>query len=74
MRRFLQGRTYRMVPRHGERVPVDPLNYRIEVVPDLHPTIEIDEQVDSAALSAATSKGWWAMTMASRACSSTTAS
>ncbi len=50
VRRFLQGRTYRMVPRHGERVPVDPLNYRIEVVPDLHPTIEIDEQVDSAAL------------------------
>lgn len=49
-RRVLQPLTYRMLPRHGERGPADAPDHRIEVVPDLHPTIAVEERVDSAAL------------------------
>ena len=49
-RRFLQSRTYRMVPRNGERASSEPLQYRVEVVPDLHPTIQVETRTDSTAL------------------------
>ena len=49
-RRFLQSRTYRMAPRNGDRTARDPLQYRVEVVPDLYPTIQVETKTDSTAL------------------------
>lgn len=49
-RRFLQSHTYRMSPRNGTRAARDPLQYRIEVVPDLYPTIQVETRTDSTAL------------------------
>ncbi|MBX2971920.1 MAG: hypothetical protein KF797_02355 [Flavobacteriales bacterium] len=49
-RRLLQSRTYRMNPRHGDRHARDPLQYRVEVVPDLYPTIHVETKTDSTAL------------------------
>lgn len=46
-RRFLQSRTYAMRPMHGDRAAKDPLQYRVEVVPDLYPTIQVEERIDS---------------------------
>ena len=49
-RRFLQSRTYRITPGHGERAAASALQYRVEVVPDLFPTIGVEERQDSTAL------------------------
>ena len=49
-RRFMQGHTYRMLPGNGDRVAQDPLNYRVEVIPDLHPTIQVETRSDSTAI------------------------
>ncbi|MCB9164687.1 MAG: DUF4175 domain-containing protein [Flavobacteriales bacterium] len=49
-RRLLHSHTYRMRPRHGDRAARDPLQYRVEVVPDLYPTIQVDTRTDSTAL------------------------
>lgn len=49
-RRFLQSHTYRMSPRNGTRNARDPLQYRVEVVPDLYPTIQVESKTDSTAL------------------------
>lgn len=49
-RRFMQGRTYRMAPRNAQRTATDPLQYRVEVVPDLYPTIQVETRTDSTAL------------------------
>ncbi|MCB0769817.1 MAG: hypothetical protein KDC00_05365 [Flavobacteriales bacterium] len=49
-RRFLAPHTYRMAPRFGERSARDPLQYRVEVVPDLYPTIAVETRTDSTAL------------------------
>ncbi len=46
-RRFLQSRTYTMVPRKGDRTAQNPLQYRVDVVPDLYPTILVEEKTDS---------------------------
>lgn len=49
-RRFLQSRTYRISPRIGQRTAQEPLQYRVEVIPDLHPTIQVETRTDSTAL------------------------
>ncbi|MCW5899741.1 MAG: hypothetical protein KIT10_10760 [Flavobacteriales bacterium] len=49
-RRFLQGHTYRMAPRHGDRPGDEPMRHRVEVVPDLHPSIRVETRTDSTAL------------------------
>ncbi len=55
-RRFLSDRSYRMVPRLGELPnPLEDgaatgLQYRVEVIPDLHPTIQVETRTDSSAL------------------------
>jgi hypothetical protein len=49
-RRFLKPHTYRMAPRFGERAARDPLQYRVEVIPDLYPTIAVETRTDSTAL------------------------
>ena len=46
-RRFLQGRTYSLVPRKDGRTAKDPLQYRVDVVPDLYPTIGVEQKTDS---------------------------
>lgn len=48
-RRFLQSRTYRLIPAKGDRVAETPLQYRVEVVPDLYPTIAVEQKADSTA-------------------------
>jgi hypothetical protein len=48
-RRFLQSRTYSLVPGNGDRAAQAPLQYRVEVVPDLYPTINVETKVDSTA-------------------------
>jgi hypothetical protein len=48
-RRLLQSRTYSMVPTKGDRKATSPLQYRIEVVPDLYPTIGVEQKADSMA-------------------------
>ncbi|MEO8590572.1 MAG: hypothetical protein ABI432_14445 [Flavobacteriales bacterium] len=49
-RRFLQSRTYRMSPAFNGRSAEDALRYRVEVVPDLYPTIQVEMKTDSTAL------------------------
>ena len=49
-RRFIQSRTYRMSPAMDGRAAEDALRYRIDVVPDLYPTIQVDMKTDSTAL------------------------
>jgi hypothetical protein len=49
-RRFLASHTYRMAAHNGERAGDDALQYRVEVVPDLYPTIQVESRTDSAAL------------------------
>ncbi|MBK6777879.1 MAG: DUF4175 domain-containing protein [Flavobacteriales bacterium] len=48
-RRFFQSRTYTMAPKANTSTSKQPLQYRVEVVPDLYPLIAVDEQVDSTA-------------------------
>lgn len=46
-RRFLQSRTYSLVPRKGDHAAQNPLQYRVDVVPDLYPTILTEQKTDS---------------------------
>lgn len=46
-RRFLQSRTYTITPRKGSVSAQTPLRYRVEVVPDLYPTIAVEQKTDS---------------------------
>lgn len=48
-RRFLQSHTYRMTPGIGEREGAAALQYRVEAVPDLYPSIAVEERRDSLA-------------------------
>ncbi len=48
-RRVLQSRSYRMVPAKGDRRATSPLQYHIDVVPDLYPTIAVEQKADSTA-------------------------
>ena len=48
-RRFLQSRSYTMAPKASAPTSKEPLQYRVEVVPDLYPLIAVEEQVDSTA-------------------------
>lgn len=48
-RRFMASHSYRMTARNGERVADDALQYRVEVVPDLYPTIQVETRADSTA-------------------------
>ncbi|MFT3884441.1 MAG: hypothetical protein QM724_03130 [Flavobacteriales bacterium] len=48
-RRFLQGHTYALIPGNGDRKAATPLQYRVEVVPDLYPTIAMEQKADSTA-------------------------
>jgi hypothetical protein len=50
-RRLLQSRTYRMAPHAGTHSAANTaLQYRLEVIPDLHPTIQVETRTDSTAL------------------------
>ncbi|MCC6839039.1 MAG: hypothetical protein IT230_02650 [Flavobacteriales bacterium] len=46
-RRFLRGATYSLVPSKGELRAEAPVQYHVEVVPDLYPTIAVEEKADS---------------------------
>lgn len=46
-RRFLRGRTYTLVPSNGDLQAQSPAQYRVDVVPDLYPTIAVEEKADS---------------------------
>lgn len=46
-RRFLKGGTYAVVPFHGDLKAHTPAQYRIDVVPDLYPTIAVEQKADS---------------------------
>ncbi len=48
--RFVRGGAYSMTPRYGDIAPNPGLDYRVEVVPDLHPTINVETRTDSTAL------------------------
>lgn len=49
-RRFMQANTYTMTPRNSQRKANDPMQYRVEVVPDGYPTIMVETRTDSTAL------------------------
>ena len=46
-RRFLRGSTYSLIPRNGDRSAGTPAQYRVDVVPDLYPSIIVEQQADS---------------------------
>lgn len=46
-RRFLRGRSYTLVPSNGDLQARSPVQYRVDVVPDLYPTIAVEEKADS---------------------------
>lgn len=48
-RRFLGSHGYRMTAHNGQRSSEDALQYRVEVVPDLYPTIQVETRADSTA-------------------------
>jgi hypothetical protein len=48
-RRFLQGHTYHMAPGNAERTATDPMQYRVDVIPDLYPVIQVEMRTDSTA-------------------------
>jgi hypothetical protein len=48
--RFLSGAVYSMVPRHGDLSAEATLDHRVEVLPDLFPTIQVETRTDSTAL------------------------
>lgn len=49
-RRFFSSHTYRMLPANADRTASEPMNYRVEVVPDLYPTIQVETQTDPTAV------------------------
>lgn len=46
-RRFLKGSTYALIPGNGELKAQTPAQYRVDVVPDLYPTIAVEQKADS---------------------------
>ena len=46
-RHFLRSAVYTLTPFHGSLQAHDPAQYRVEVVPDLYPTIAVEEKADS---------------------------
>lgn len=48
-RRFLKGSSYSLVPSNSGRPAAAPARYRVDVVPDLYPTIAVEERADSLA-------------------------
>ncbi|MCB9168781.1 MAG: DUF4175 domain-containing protein [Flavobacteriales bacterium] len=48
-RRFVQGHAYRIIPRNGVVSQGSPLEYHVQVLPDLYPTIAVEERIDSLA-------------------------
>jgi hypothetical protein len=49
-RRLLRSHSYRMAPFAGARAASNSLQYRLEVIPDLHPSIQVETRSDSTAL------------------------
>ena len=47
-RRFLKGSGYSMVPRNDHIVSPHMLKYRIEVIPDLFPSINVNQEADTS--------------------------
>lgn len=50
VRRLLQSRAYQLNPSNGDHVAEDAMRHRVEVVPDLHPTIQVEMKTDSTAV------------------------
>ncbi|HRO40183.1 MAG TPA: hypothetical protein PLY76_02420 [Flavobacteriales bacterium] len=48
-RRFLRGSSYTLVPAQGTLQAQTPAQYRVDVVPDLYPSIAVEEKADSLA-------------------------
>jgi hypothetical protein len=48
-RRFLKGSTYALIPANGTLQAGTPARYRVDVVPDLYPTITVEQKADSLA-------------------------
>lgn len=46
-RRFLRSSAYTITPAHGALAAQAPAQYRVDVVPDLYPTIAVEEKADS---------------------------
>jgi hypothetical protein len=46
-KRFLRGGTYALVPSNGSLKAQAPPRYRVDVVPDLYPTIAVEQRADS---------------------------
>ncbi len=46
-KRFLRGGTYAFIPANGELKALAPMKYRVDVVPDLYPTISVEQKADS---------------------------
>jgi hypothetical protein len=61
----MQSHTYRMTPRHGDRTARDPLQYRLEVTPDLYPTIHVETRPIARRSNVFSSAVRWVMTTAS---------
>ena len=49
-RRLLRSQNYQVTPRHEGHEGANPLRHRVEVVPDLHPSIAVQSRRDSSAL------------------------
>jgi len=49
-RRFLKGSSYAITPGNGALEAQAPAHYRVDVVPDLYPTIVVEQKVDSTSL------------------------
>ena len=46
-RRFLKGSAYALIPGNGDLKAQTPAQYRVDVVPDLYPTIALEQKADS---------------------------
>ncbi len=49
VRRFLQSRTYQLVPGSGAHEGREVMRHRVDVVPDMYPTIAVEMKTDSTA-------------------------
>ncbi|MBK7383952.1 MAG: DUF4175 domain-containing protein [Flavobacteriales bacterium] len=49
-RRLLQSRTYQLTPSFGGRTAAEAVRHRLEVIPDLYPSIQVASRTDSSAL------------------------
>ncbi|MBS1940468.1 MAG: DUF4175 domain-containing protein [Bacteroidetes bacterium] len=46
-KRFMHGATYAFIPGNGSLQAQAPMRYRVDVVPDLYPTIAVEQKTDS---------------------------